>query len=115
MDVLTTKRPRPRVPACDRARARVLAVAALLLVLAAPACYTLVQHPGIARRNYTRPAPDTPCLQCHSRTELRAFLAPERLAKEQGPWEQLNHPWWYDAMVAADSAAADSTKAGTQP
>jgi len=112
MDVLTTKRPRPRVPACDHVLARARAIVALCLALAAPACYTLVQHPGIARRNYQRPPRDTPCTQCHSRVELRAFLSPERLAREQDPWERLNHPWWYDTHIATDSTATDSTDAG---
>jgi hypothetical protein len=77
------------------------------------ACYTLLEHPGIARRNYLRPSSDTPCTTCHARDALRAFLEPERLAREKGPWDRLNHPWWFDARAAADSAAADSARAGS--
>ncbi len=84
-----------------------------VIVVFTPACYTLLQHPGIARRNYLRPPKDTPCSSCHARADLRAFLEPDRLAREQESWDRLNHPWWIDARAGADSAAVDSTRAHT--
>ena len=80
--------------------------------LATPACYTLVQHPGIARQNYARPPSDTPCTNCHTRATLRGYLSSQRFASERGEWERLNHPWWFETHIAADTASVDSTGAG---
>lgn len=78
-------------------------------VVAGPACYTVVQHPGIARQNYRRPPGDVACTRCHTRSALRAFLEPERIARQREPWARLGHPWWFDTRAGADSVAADST------
>lgn len=83
-----------------------------ICILSAPACYTLVQHPGIVRRNYQRPQSGTPCTDCHARSDLRAYLEPVRIARERTPWDRLNDPWWFHARAGADSAASDSTASG---
>lgn len=84
-------------------------------ILSAPACYTLVQHPGIARRNYQRPPSGTPCTDCHAPAALRGYLEPVRIAREASPWDRLNDPWWLHARAGADSAIADSTASGGSP
>ncbi|HEU4928234.1 MAG TPA: hypothetical protein VFU38_00260 [Candidatus Krumholzibacteria bacterium] len=83
----------------------------LFSVCMAPACYTLVQHPGIARRNYQRPAKGVPCTSCHTNQQLLAFVQSDRLARERAAWDELNHPWWIDARLKPDSAAVDSSGA----
>jgi len=88
---------------------RALALLGLISACMVSACYTLVQHPGIVRRNYQRPDKGIPCTSCHKSDELRVFVQSNRLARESSPWDELNHPWWIDAR--ADSAAADSTGA----
>ncbi len=112
MDVLTTRPPRLRAGSRRRLLARTVLGFFVVGVLATPACYTLLQHPGIQRRNYQRPTSETPCTSCHARTELRGFLKPERIARERGVWERLNHPWWFDSRIASDTTAADTTQAG---
>ncbi len=112
MDVLTTRRPRLRPRGVRRARVASLVGVAVAFVLATPACYTLVQHPGIARQNYARPPKNAACTSCHASTALRGYLKPKALASEAPAWERLNHPWWYDTHIAADSARVDSTGAG---
>ena len=113
MDVLTTRRPRLRVGARRRELATILLGFLAACLVAAPACYTTIQHPGIARQNYRRPPSDVACTRCHTRAALRAFLDPERIVREKDPWSRLNHPWWLDARAGADSAAADSTLGDT--
>ena len=111
MDGLTTTRPRHHGRA--RVRGRALALLASLSIVIAPACYTLVQHPGIARQNYRRPDKGTACTSCHTNQQLLAFVKTDRVAREGGAWDDLNHPWWIDARLAApDSTVTDSTGAG---
>jgi hypothetical protein len=105
MDELPMKGPRRRAPARRGARAHLVLGAFVACACAAPACYTLVQHPGIVRYNYRAPARDAPCAGCHTRAALRSFLVPNRSTREPEPWERLNHPWWFDARVGTDSTA----------
>jgi hypothetical protein len=107
MDGLTTTRPRHRA----RVRSRTLVLLGLLSVCLAPACYTLVQHPGIARRNYQRPDKGIPCASCHTNEQLLAFTRTDRIPREQPAWDEGNHPWWVDARLRPDSASADSSGA----
>jgi hypothetical protein len=109
MDVLTTRRPRLRVGARRREPAKILLGFLAACIVVAPACYTTLQHPGIARQNYRRPPSDVACTRCHTRAALRAFLDPERIAREKDPWDRLSHPWWFDARAGTDSAVVDST------
>ena len=72
--------------------ARLAAVAAIALALSG--CYTLLRHPGIARMNYRRPAPEESCRSCHSGNEILSAITPERYVPEPGAWGDLAHPWW---------------------
>jgi len=109
MDGLTTTRPRHRERA--RLRGRTLVLLGLLSVIIAPACYTLVQHPGIARQNYRRPDKGTPCRSCHTNEQLIAFVKSDRIAPDGNGWDDLNHPWWIDARLRPDTTVTDTTGA----
>ena len=79
-------------------------IAAILLVVMLEGCYSLVRHPGMARLNYLRPAPDTPCISCHTPEQRLAFVSSHGLDRARGPWGALADPWWFDA---ADTVRSD--------
>jgi hypothetical protein len=84
-------------------------VAATSLVLALSGCYTLMQHPGVARMNYRRPDSTQPCRSCHSQEEIDGALRHAHRDHEPGAWGQLSHPWWLSARdsTRSDGAPAD--------
>lgn len=84
-----------------------VAVAAVLM-LALSGCYTLLQHPGVARMNYRRPDSSQPCLSCHSREEIDAAIRDARRDREPGAWASLSHPWW---LAGRDSTRSDGAPA----
>jgi hypothetical protein len=60
----------------SRYRLTLIAVA-ICCVLAAPACYTLLEHPRLASLDYQRPD-DKRCANCHTSEEIWAFNNPPR-------------------------------------
>ena len=69
----------------------------LIIILATPACYTLLKHPRVKRgRVYVEVASDQ-CTSCHYRDELKSYHMPTNRATEQwkGWKEYYSIPWWY--------------------
>lgn len=72
----------------------VIAILTLLVLGCIPACYTLVQHPRVASRNFNRPSPQESCTSCHTRNEVWGYLHPERVTLDAPPWAVLEVPHW---------------------
>jgi hypothetical protein len=94
----------------SRRYVRWFAVGVFLCVLT-PACYTLFDHPRLARLDYERPR-DKRCTNCHPREQIWALLQPERRVRSPEPWrDYYDYPWWFEGRVRP----ADSTRAGGVP
>jgi len=84
-----------------------LTVAALASVAVLPACYTLLQHPRLARLNYARPS-DKHCLNCHSEADLRRLVIATQNSNARDPWRTYyDEPWWFGDYLRSDSTTTN--------
>ena len=75
-------------------------VALLLIMVAGPACYTILKHPRLAKLGYERPEPSQ-CESCHSNDEIWSFHQPAQAQYYfdwlSGGWGYYyDIPWWYE-------------------
>jgi hypothetical protein len=67
-------------------------------IAALPACYTIADHPRLARLNYARPD-DNRCANCHSDEEIWAFNNPTGQPTHKSfsrAWMRYyDTAWWY--------------------
>jgi hypothetical protein len=71
---------------------------ALLLILAASSCYTILRHPRIVEAGYERPSGGQ-CSTCHSDEEIWQFHHPHTRYYDPhfDGWQSFYYlPWWYD-------------------
>ena len=81
-------------------RYRLLLTAVIVSSAAAiPACYTIMEHPRLAKLDYARPE-EKRCSNCHSNEEIWAFNNPSKKPTHQSystAWiKYYDTPWWYD-------------------
>ena len=69
----------------------------LLIVLATPACYTLLKHPRVKRGQVYVKVESNQCESCHHDDALKPYhiLANRATDREKGWKEYYSIPWWY--------------------
>lgn len=69
----------------------------LLIVLATPACYTLLKHPRVKRGRVYVEVESDQCASCHHDNEPESYhiLANRATAQAKGWKEYYSIPWWY--------------------
>ena len=87
----------------------------VFVLLALPACYTLLKHPRV-RTASTEEVADNRCTSCHATNELWAFHhPPNHSVTYPHGWDQYYLvPWWYDAYWHFEPGSAATQPATRQ-
>jgi len=78
-------------------RTSYLALSFLLIMLATPACYTLLKHPKVKRGRVYVEVETNQCTSCHYDDELKSYhIAANRATDQAKGWkEYYSTPRWY--------------------